>query len=149
MPVAFTAWMKYSGPIAPPTSEGLTPELGPRPGAFTSTFGAGPDGAAASGANAEPLVVPLVSAVPPMSDVLAVVLAPGEVLSTAGVATALPAGTVAAPAAAGSAAVSAPRRRASLNVMRIVRLPCDGASCPAGALLQSSPATREPPCFSA
>src|SRR4051794_41855503 len=97
MPVAFTPWMKYSGPIAPPTSDGLTPELGPRPGALTSTFGAGPDGAAASGANAEPLVVPLVSAVPPMSGVLDVVFAPGEVLSTAGVATALPAGTAAPP----------------------------------------------------
>src|SRR3982750_3140843 len=125
MPVAFTAWTKYAGPIAPPTSEGLTPELGPRPGALTSTFGAGPEVAAASGANAEPLVVPLVSAVPPMSEVLEVVFVPEEGRSPAGVATALWAVTVAAPAAAGNAAARAQRRGASRNVMRIVRLPCD------------------------
>src|SRR4051812_33447158 len=149
MPVALTPWMKYSGPIAPPTSSGFTPVLGPSPGAFTSTFGAGPDTAAASGANAEPVVVPLVSAVPPTSGLLAVVLAPGEVLSTAGVATALWAGTAAAPAAAGNAAVSAQRRSASRNELRIVRLLCDGASCPAGAPPQGSPASAEPPRLSA
>src|SRR4051812_32655169 len=92
-PVVLTAWMKYSGPIAPPTSAGLTPVVGPRPGALRSTFGAGPEGAAASGANADPAGLPLVSAVPPMSGLLAVVFVPGEVLSTAGVATALCAGT--------------------------------------------------------
>src|SRR3954447_7716485 len=149
MPVAFTAWMKYSGPIAPPTSEGFTPMLGPSPGAFRSTFGAGPEVVAASGANAEPDGLPVVSAVPPTSDVLEVVLAPGEVLSTAGVATALCAVTSAALAAAGSAATSVVRISASRNVVRIVRRFAAGASCPAGAPAQGSPAGVEPPCFSA
>src|SRR3954454_9423213 len=113
MPVAFTPWMKDSGAIAPPTSDGLTPELGPRPGAFTSTLGAGPEGAAASGANAEPLVVPLVSAAPPMSGALEVVFVPDEVLSTAVLASALGAEDAADPAAAGSAALSTQSRSAS------------------------------------
>src|SRR5436305_14596024 len=123
MPVAFTAWMKYSGPIAPPTSEGLTPLLGPRPGALRSTFGAGPEGAAASGAKAEPEMFPLVSAVPPRSGELAVVFGPGDVLSVAGVATALCPATTAARAAAGNAAVSTQRRSAIRSVIRIVRQP--------------------------
>src|SRR5438067_527130 len=113
MPVAFTPWMKYSGPIAPPTSDGFTPLLGRSPGALTSTFGAGPEVVVASGANADVVGVPVVSAVPPWSGELAVVT-PGEVLSTAGVATA-------ALAAPGNAAKSAQARTATLVLVRIMR----------------------------
>src|SRR4051794_507737 len=109
MPGALKPWTKYSGAVAPPTSGGVTPEPGPSPGALWSTFGAGPEVVAASGAKVEPEGLPVVSAVPPMSGVLEVVLAPGEVLSTAGVATALCAVTPAALAAAGNAAIRAPR----------------------------------------